>query len=67
MAIIHSQESSRRWLFLWFLFATNIFIVRNTKGMTNIQTILFLLQFSLCICENNELDSDVSTLILKKQ
>lgn len=35
--------------------------------MTNIQTILFLLQFSLCICENNELDSDVSTLILKKQ
>lgn len=35
--------------------------------MTNIQTIFFLLKFSLCISENNELDSDISTPILKKK
>ena len=53
-------------LFLLFLFATKSFIVRNTKDMTNIQTIVFLPQFSLCISENNELDNDISTPILKK-
>lgn len=40
---IHLQESSLKLLFLLLLFATNIFIVRNTKGMTNTQTI-----FSFC-------------------
>ena len=54
-------------LFLLFLFATKSFIVRNTKDMTNIQTIVFLPQFSLCISENNELDNDISTPILKKK
>lgn len=33
--------------------------------MTNIQTIFFLLQFSFCISENKEIDSDISTPILK--
>lgn len=40
---IHLQESSLKLMFLLLLFATNIFIVRNTKGMTNTQTM-----FSFC-------------------
>ena len=46
--IIHLQESRSKLLFLLFLFATKSFIVRNTKDMTNIQTIVSFCLNSAC-------------------